>query len=269
MLVVFLKLLIPLSVLYWFYLYVFKPETDYVYIVFPTLIVALAVAGFLLGINTQKGWSGFHSFVGKSVGFITLSLLMWALGMIVSVYYSLTNQEIPYPGLPDFFWILIDPFYTVALIMMIRFSGATSNIKKTWGYLVLIVIPLLSLYVNYKVFFAGDGLFEALDLAVLFDLFYSFGSIAVMTLIVVTTVLSLNKLGGKMKAAMYLLFVGLFTQYVGDVTYSILLSQGNQYDGNLSDFIYFLSIAFVTVGLASLNTDKLNGNVENVEGNVS
>ena len=62
-----------------------------------------------------------------------------------------------------------------------------------------------------------------------------------------------------MRFALYAIFIGILFQYIGDIAYIFAELENTVYNGNLSDFIYFLSIAFVTIGLSRLNTDRLNG----------
>lgn len=251
--------LTALAILYWLFLQIYMPESSIYYTVFTFFLIALPLLGIINGILIQKAWGGFESFVGRSVICTSAGLMMWALGMGISTYLEIANHEIPYPGIPDYFFVLIDPLYALSLVSIMRFSGARTNMKRVWALFLLFTIPLISIFINFKIFFGSTDYFETIDYPVVFNIIYTFGSVLVMILAVLTIVLSITRLGGKMRLAIYMLFLGIVLQYMGDITYSILLSKDSLYSGNLSDFIYFLSIAFVTIGLSRLNTDRLNG----------
>lgn len=256
-----------LSSVYWLVIKLINIESVLYYDVFGILLTLLPAFGVVLGFYIQKGWDGFRSYVGKSIIFISMALFMWFLGQVIWIYFSFTTEEVPYPGAPDFFWVLIDPFYALALLSMMKFSGAKFNFKKSWTHLILLLIPIFSLYINYVIFFGDSSYFDFIDLPVLFDLIYTFGSISIMSLIAIVFVLSINKLGGKMRTAIYLLFFGIVIQYVGDVVYSTISLEEEIYNGTISDFVYFLSIAFITLGISKMDTKALDGRIE--EENVS
>ena len=254
----FVKLYILLGVIYGVFITVFE-VSDPLYNVFGVLLTVMPLLGFVFGILVGKQWGGIESMVGRSLLSISLSLLAWALGQGVFFYYSMTLEEIPYPGLPDYFFIFIDPFYALALLAIMKYAGAKSNMKTAFAYLLLLVVPLASIYINYYLFFGELSIFSEIDSAVVFDLIYTFGSIAIMALTVITVALSIRTLGGKMRVAIYMFFLGFALQYAGDIFYSMLEAQGISYVGSLSDLIYFLSIASVTLGLLKMNAKSLDG----------
>ena len=259
---------IILSIVYWVALYVYNPEGDTPYDIFGVLLAFLPILGGIVGFRVSREWDGQSSFVGRSILFISASLLMWAAGQSIFLYYMISTRDVPYPGLPDYFFIFIDPLYALSMLSIMRFSGAASSLKNlSWRHATLLLIPLISIYVNYHVFFGDASYFTELNTTTIVDLIYSFGSISIMTLIIITAILSIRKLGGKMRFALYAIFIGILFQYIGDIAYIFAELENTVYNGNLSDFIYFLSIAFVTIGLSRLNTDRLNGgngvNVDN------
>lgn len=238
-------------------------------------LLMMSLLGFLGAFVILPQWGNVHSVVGKSILFLQLALACWTLGITATfIIEKLLAKELSYPGVPDYFFIFIDPLYALALIQIMRYSGAWRSLKDTtWSYLVLLLIPIISLYINYRLFFGDASYFETIDLAVMFDLFYSFGSIAVMALTTISFMLCVKKLGGKMKGALYLLFCGFIAQYIGDIAFSILEYQDMTYNGNLADFVYFISISLVTMGILQFNTQRLDTKVSsgelNKEENVS
>lgn len=251
---------IALSLVYWTVLFFANPEQLFFYNLFGLLLTVVPLLGVITGYIVLNEWGGFNSAVGKAIVFLTCAMLMWFLGQGIYWVQSLYLEEVPYPGSPDGFFIFIDIFYAVALMYIMKFSGAKRTLtkNKSLKFLAFLVLPLISVYVNYLLFFGDSSYFEVVDTSVIFDLIYSFGSIAVMALLTITAFFSFNKLGGKMRNALYLMSLGIIFQYMGDISFAMLESLDQIYNGNPSDFIYFVSISFVTAGLIGLNTDNLS-----------
>jgi len=256
-----------LAVVYWVFLLFTNPTNDIFYNLFGFFLMFLPLIGVVVGLSISKQWDGLKSKVGRSLIFVSLSLLMWFLGQSSYLFYSLRTGDVPFPGLPDYFFIFIDPFYAFALFWILKYSGAASNIKRSWAHLVLLVVPLFSVYLNYRIFFSGLDYFKNIDLQVTFELLYSFGSVAIMSLMVIVLVLSANKLGGKMKISLYYTFIGIIFQYVGDIVFSLIESSQNGYvllynnktgNGTLADLIYLVSIGLIAIGLTKFDTKPLN-----------
>jgi hypothetical protein len=253
-----IKALVAINVVYWLLLGIFGVEVEAFYNLFSFFLMLLPLLGGLLGLEISKNWGGCKSAVGKSLLFISLGVLMWATGFGISLYSALTTGDIPFPGVPDYFFVLMDPFYAIGLIFMIKFSGAKKSLNKKshWKNLLLFLIPLGSLYLNYYLFFGDASYFEYIDSAVIFDLIYSGGSIAIMSLLIITMFFSVKKLGGKMRRSVYALFAGLILQYMGDITYSFVEADSVRLIGNIADYIFFLSLACVIWGLINFDTKK-------------
>lgn len=255
------KVFAVVGIVYWALLWFVFPDAATVYFdASGVLLTLMALLGVIVGFRIRREWGGFKSTVGKSITFVSLSLLAWFVAQVtfLATYYII--GDVPYPGLPDIFFVLIDPFYAVALLLMIRYSGATANLgsSKSLGKFLLLVVPLLCIYMNYKIFIGDLSIFQNMDGAIFFDLIYTFGSIMVITLLVLVFLLSINKLGGMMRMALYILFVGFVLQYIGDVIYTLRIAEDIYYNGDIADFVFFLSIVAVTVGLARMNTDRLD-----------
>ena len=262
-----LKVSLALSIVYWLFLLFTNPTSDVYYNVFGFLLMALPLVGFAVGLTISKQWEGLKSKVGRSLIFVSLSLLMWFIGQSLYLFYSLKTGEVPFPGLPDYFFVFIDPFYALALFSILKYSGAATNMKRSWAHLALLTVPLLSIYLNYKIFFSDPEFFKNIDAPVTFDLIYTFGSIVVMSFVILTIILSVNKLGGKMKMALYYLFVGIIFQYIGDIAYSFFeanssnilsITNNKTSNGTLPDLLFLISIGLIAIGLTKFDTKPLN-----------
>ncbi len=245
----FTKYYILVSIIYWVVTFVILPDKSIAYDIFGILLTVLPILGLIIGLKVMKQWGGISSYVGKTLLFISLAMLIWFIGQGLYTYASLLYGEVAFPGLPDYFFIFLDPLYALALISVMKYAGVLRNIRKAKSFLVAFCIPIVSLYLNYIIFFGDTSYFEVIDGAVIFDLIYSFGSIAIMTLIILTSTFSFNKLGGRMRPALWAFFVGIVIQYIGDISFTLETSTGNYFNGSLPDFIFFISISVVVMGL--------------------
>lgn len=259
---------ITASVVYWVGITFFS-LSDTFFTIFGFLLFLLPLATAIYGFYVSKQWGGFKSHVGKSITFASISMIMWAMGQGIYLLYSIFSGEVPFPGPPDFFFIFLDPFYALAILSIMQYSGATNKMGKTsLSYLILMIIPLASLYINFKVFFGEFSLDVFSDLNI-FDLIYTFGSIILMALVSITLIFSIGKLGGRMKVAVYLFFFGFIFQYIGDLLYSLLEAQPDTFpiNGNQADFIFFVSIACIALAFSRFNIDLLGKETTRAENN--
>lgn len=255
-----IKIFAIFSIIYW--IFIFATDAEMIFFdLFGIMLIILPLLGIAYASIVKKEWGGFSSYVGKSIAFITVSLIAWTIGQALFVYYAVATGEVPYPGPPDMFFVLMDPFYALAMIVIMKYSGASRNIgRKSYAPLVLLLVPIALAMFNYWFFFGTEFVFGDLpDTELLFNLIYSFGSTLVMALIVITVVLSYGKLGGKMKSALYIIFAGILLQYVGDILYSLSELESDAWNGTPGDFLFFLSLATVIIGLTKFDTDSFNG----------
>jgi len=211
-----------------------------------------------LWMETKQEWGGYSSYVGKCITYISTGLMAWFLGQTVYLAYYVLTGDVPFPGTPDIFFVLIDPLYALSIIAMMRYLGTRKDMGKSYKHLALLPIPIAAIYINYKIFFGDFSVFNDMSTATIFDLIYSFGSTIVMTLIITTTVISMRKLGGKMQSAIYFILVGIILQFCGDILYAFAEAEELRYNGNPADFVFFLSIACIIIGLTRFNPNILS-----------
>ncbi len=216
---------------------------------FALLLIFLPVIGFLVGLYRSFEWGLFHSKVGTSITFFTLSLLFWTIGQSI-YFYSFKNgiSENFY----DYFFILMDPFILLGLLFLGSALGTFKEVRKNVSILIL---PGLLTILNYIVvaYVQNKDIFTAfLELDVSF--IYIFGSLVTATL-VITLILFSKRLGGIYKKALQLILVGIIFQYIGDNFYELATIEFN---GAWYDLFFFVSIAFISFGIYSLDPRKLN-----------
>ena len=146
----------------------------------------------------------------------------------------------------------MDPLNLLALLFLGSALGTFKEVKKNVSILLL---PILLTILNYIVvaYIQNKDIFTAfLQLDVSF--IYIFGSLVTATL-VVTLILFSKKLGGIYKKALQMILVGVIFQYIGDNIYELSSIESN---GSWYDLFFFLSLAFISYGIYSLNPRKLN-----------
>ena len=55
------------------------------------------------------------------------------------------------------------------------------------------------------------------------------------------------------------IFAGILLQYVGDILYSLVELESDAWNGTPGDFLFFLSLTTVIIGLTKFDTEAFNG----------
>lgn len=216
---------------------------------FAIVLIILPSIGFIFGGIRSFEWGLFHSKVGTAVTLFTFSLFFWTIGQII--YFYSFKQGIT-ENYYDYFFIIMDPLNLLALLFLGSALGTYKEVKKNISILIL---PILLTILNYIVvaYIQNKDIFTAfLELDISF--IYIFGSLVTATL-VVTLILFSKKLGGIYKKALQVILVGVIFQYIGDNIYELSSIESN---GSWYDLFFFLSLAFISYGIYSLNPRKLN-----------
>lgn len=231
-----------------FFNYIFKIEiySDF----FAVAIALFSLFGSIFSFNRAKEW-GFHkSYIGLSLLFISLGLLMWFLGQ---TFYFLDSKIESKLEIYEFFFIFIDPFYLLGLYYIARSIGTFNYLKSNFS---LVLLPILVFIINFlAVSYANKGDFLEIFYNLNIEDVYIFGSIVLATF-VISILLFSKKLGGIYKKALYILFFGILFQYFGDNLYAYFELQN--LNGSLADLLFFISISLVIYGVQKLDPIKLN-----------
>jgi hypothetical protein len=231
------------------YLLQIFPESVQLGDFFALLLIVFPTFGFFVGFSRSFEWGLFHSKIGTSVTFFTLSLLFWTIGQ--SIYFYSFKFDIS-ENFYDYFFILMDPLILLGLLFLGSALGTFKEVRKNISILVL---PVLLTILNYIIvsYIQNKDIFTAfLELDVSF--IYIFGSLVTATL-VVTLILFSKRLGGIYKKALQLILIGIIFQYIGDNIYELSAVESN---GSWYDLFFFVSLTFISYGIYSLNPRKLN-----------
>lgn len=247
-------LILPLlSILYWaLFNHSLQNQNNSIYgLIFGGLLSVMSLIAFAFTLRRSFEWELFTSYVGKSLFFISLAMLMWGIGEAIYLY-STTFETLE--GVYDYAFILIDPFFFIGIYFLAK---SLNTIKTVISNLSLIIIPLIVLLLNF--FFISQTRNEEFTKAFTnmdTNLIFILGSILLSSFVISIIILSGKKLGGKFKTALYMILVGILFQYIGDNLFEI--SETFQQNGSLADLVFFLSILSVFYGVTKLNPRSLS-----------
>jgi len=247
-------LILPsLTILYWalFNLSLQNQENTIYGLVFGILLALMSFVAFGFTLNRSFEWEFFKSYVGKSLFFISLAMLMWGTGESLYLYSTVYETM---EGIYDYAFILIDPFLFIGIFFLAK---SLNTIKNLFSNISLFIVPLIILILNIFLIsqIRNEELIGALtnfDINLVFIL----GSIMLSTFVISIIFLSGKKLGGKFKLALNMILIGILFQYIGDNLFEV--SEVFQENGSLADLIFFLSILFIFYGVTKLNPRSLS-----------
>lgn len=212
----------------------------------------------IIGIKNAKKWGYLKSSMGKALLFFSMGLLSWGIGETIWSYYNFfLSQDVPYPAWSDVGFILACPLWAAGAFYLSQATGAKYGLKKMSGRLLVIGIPLVSLFVSYYllVIVARQGVFpiEGGLIKVFFDLAYPISDVIILSLTFLIYGLSFNYLGGRFKLPVLITLVGFICMYIADFSFSYTTTVGSFYNGSWVDLM-FASALFV-MGFGLLNLD--------------
>jgi len=217
---------------------------------FAVLLALVSLLGAVYSFSQATEWGFTKSSVGKSLIFIGFALVMWFLGQ--SFYYLDSKIENP-TELYEFFFILIDPFYLLALYFLALAIGTFKSLRAN---LSLIILPFLILILNLLIVAYLNNLdFINLLTQLHIENVYIFGSIILATFTGSILIFS-SKLGGIYKNSLFYILFGILFQFAGDNLYAYFEAQ--EINGSLADLLFLVSISLISYGVYKLDPEKLN-----------
>lgn len=219
--------------------------------------------GFL-GLRNSFYWGGFKSALGRSLGFLSLGTLAWAIGNLIWGYYNLIlNVAVPYPGLADFGFGLSYPLWAVGIFFLSRVTGAVFSLRQAKGKMILFALPVIVIVVSYYFLFAiaRGGVIDTEGglLKLFLDVAYPIGDVINLTLALLVYWLSVNYLGGRFKWPIVTLLLGIGTMYIADFFFSYNTTLNTFFVGSWVDLVYTTSMFLIVLGVTSLNPRALTG----------
>ncbi len=222
-------------------------------------LAVIPLIGAYFGILTARKWQFTKSIVGKSVLFLSLSLLAWGFGMLFWLLYIFvfSQSTVPYPSWGDFFFFFIQPFSFLGVYYLGRVTGAQYGVKKKNGRILLFLVPLIVAIFCYVLLYkiARGG---QIDLSgnlpqLFFDFYYPIVTSIGLALVGIIYFLSKGLLGGKYRYVIYILFVGLVFQFFGDFWYTYSNNLEMYFNGYWPDVLYTIGLYLISVATANIS----------------
>jgi hypothetical protein len=245
---------------WFFYIHTFDLDTtEKARQLWGALYQVVALFGAVVGLFLSRNWGGYKSLLGRTILFLSLSLLFQSFGQSVSSYYNyFAHIDIPYPSLGDLGFFGSTIFYILGVSSLAKASGFRFSFKSAKGKLIAVLIPLIMLFVSFWFFLKGYEFDWTNPLRVILDLGYPLGDALYVSIAILTFILSRDFLGGIMRKPILFLVFALVAQYVADFTFLYQASRGTWVVGTADDYLYFTSYFLMTVGLIYIGSSIFN-----------
>lgn len=108
----------------------------------------IAIAGMAYG----SYWSyRIDRRLGVAWGWLTLSMIFWAIGDSVWAYYDLVLGEVPYPFSGDIFYLLTYPLFLIGILWIPRQDGKSTHTIWIWLDFFIVVFSAFGIYWNFLI----------------------------------------------------------------------------------------------------------------------
>jgi len=251
-------------VLWWLLLFFLGSENNLNNYLFVFFYGVIPFMGGIFGIINSKKWGFLKSAIGKSMLFISLGLISWAIGESIWSFYNIfLNVEVPYPSLADAGYILSWPLWGIGMYYLSKATGAKYGLRSSVGKSLLLIIPIIVTIASYYLLVVvarGGVLTESLGdyLKLFFDLAYPVGDVIILTVALLIFGLSFKYLGGKFKTSIYLIIMGFIINYLADFSFSYTTTLETYFSGNWVDLLFTTALFILSLGVCLFDPATLN-----------
>ena len=212
--------------------------------------------GGAVALRRANLWGGLGSAIGKAVFFGGLGIFLWGVGELIWSYYNfILAIPAPYPSLADLGFAPSIFFYGLGAMYLAKATGAKYALRdhawaKPLAFIGPFLIAALSYYFLIVVARGGVVIPEGeTALKAFLDVVYPLGDFVGLTIAAVVSGLSFKYLGGKYKADIYALLLGLAVMYIADTVFSYTTTVGTYYNADFGDFILTTGTTLLTLGI--------------------
>lgn len=214
------------------------------------------IGGAVSVVNIRSIWR--TSQLHKAQWFISVGLLLWAVGNYIFAYYNIVLKiDVPYPSIaevafvPAFFCWVLGMLNLTSRINMKRYL--MQIFKKGATFLLPLLFVIVSYYTVLTVEKKGVMNMTGWELKNLFDFIYTILDVIILvTLAVLVYGLIFRLLGRKNIIAIGALVVGFLFNYFADLTFAFTTSAGTYRVGHWVDLLFPTGLFFIAVGVALL-----------------
>lgn len=221
--------------------------------VFGSTYGLVALFGGIYGLFAARNWGFFKSYIGKTIIFLSLGLLLTEFGQLAFTYLAIKDEVIPYPSIADLGFFGAIPMYILGAWFLAKALGVGTLVRKhpSKAFIgVLVAIAFLAL--PYVFFLAGYEYSED-PLTTFLDFAYPLGQAVFGSIALVIFLMAGQLLGGVMKGPVLLLLFAFLAQYIAD--FNFLYGNANEtwVNGGYGDYLYLLAYFLMGAGLIYLN----------------
>ncbi len=238
-------LLVLVNVVWNVFLYL-NPDKQTVYnYLFNIAYSSIFIYGASVAFHTLKNYS-LSTPIGKSLLFYTISLSLYTLGMFAWTYYNLILKvEVPYPGIPDLFFVLFQPFSLLSFYFLVKSYGSTFTLPRLLELGVLSLVLFFILYSFLKTTSLGEELsFLTRILNITYPLFDA--------LLAGLAIIGLRTEKGALHPNLLVFVFAALAMVFADTAFSNRSATGTYWNGGISDTAYAISATLFTFGLINL-----------------
>lgn len=182
----------------------------------------------------------FGSIVAYKKGMISyaIAFLLYTIGLFTWAYYNLILKvPVPYPGLPDLFFIIFQPFLVVGFINLIKAFGGQFTLR--W-----IIETLLVFIVLFALLFSFLGQSDLLG--TIYQMFDS--------LLVALAISSIRTEAGLTHPNILLFAFAAFLMASADTIFSYQVSQEFYWNGGIADTLFLIAGTLFSFGMLSVKS---------------
>src|SRR3989344_1295996 len=227
---------------WWIYLQSFSTHQTTLNFLFNGGYGLLYLLGAVVGLRGAFKFS-LDKAEGKGFLFLGLSLLFYAIGQYIWLYYNLVLLvDSPFPSLADIPFTLFYPFAAFGLWELLKTFESVVSPRMIWEG---VAILALSAGLTFFVFNKPDLSPNTSLIERFFNIAYPLGD----TLLITLALVSLRIYVGKIYAGFRILIVGLTIETVADFIFLSRSGSGTYWNGDLSDLLYSVGAFLITLGL--------------------
>jgi len=239
----------------WIFIQYTHRTTSPIFHFFGITYCLMALWGAIWGLIISKEWGGMKSVMGKAMIFFSLGLFAQTFGQITySLYAIIYKIDVPYPSMGDIGYFGSIFLYIAGIFHLAWASGISLSFKRFKNRLSAVVLPLILLLLSYYIFLKDYQINTSNPLVIFLDFGYPLGQSIYLSLALLTYLLSINALGGRMKNRILWILFALLIQYAADFIFLFQASKGQWMVAGVNDYIYFFGYFVMTLGLLQLGT---------------
>lgn len=244
-----------LLIVFWFVIHLNHLTGGFYNYLYSFLFGLIPLVGGIVAIFRSHIWGGLRSAVGKAVFYIGLGILLWGCGEMIWSYYNFfLGVAAPYPSLADIGFAPSIFFYGLGSMYLSNATGAKfawrNHYAKLFVTIALAIISFFSYYILVTV--ARNGIVippGETTLKAILDVAYPLGDFVALCLAVIISGLSFRYLGGKYKADINSILLGLGVMFVADSLFSYTTTVGTYYNADFGDLLLTVGVFLLTFGV--------------------